>query len=337
MQRGQRQSGFTIIELLIVIVVISILAAITIVAYTGVQERAKASAAEAKVAQALKQVKSFASLNNEAYPASVTGCPSPSSTQLCIEADADTTLAYSVENSVSPQSFCFSISNTNSAYYTDETGSVLPGSCTQQSCYEIQQGGGSRGMGTYWIQPTGVAAPIRAYCDMNTSGGGWTLLVNTVGPRSAWANSSEILSKNQAEPSLTENYSILRYANDIKANLPGSSLRYRYEANDTGRWGGVFEAPYSTNLEGTTAQSPSILIEQYDAGSWSIDTTADGNNAPSAVPPWIGVHGLKTWWGSGGSWWGTIIAYSSAGGSWQVAPWIGGALENPTVIRYWVR
>ena len=38
------RSGFTIVELLIVIVVIAILAAISIVAYTGIQNRARASA-----------------------------------------------------------------------------------------------------------------------------------------------------------------------------------------------------------------------------------------------------------------------------------------------------
>ena len=39
-----QSSGFTIVELLIVIVVIGVLAAITIVAYNGIQQRAKASA-----------------------------------------------------------------------------------------------------------------------------------------------------------------------------------------------------------------------------------------------------------------------------------------------------
>lgn len=50
------QSGFTIVELLIVIVIIAILAAISIVAYNGIQQRARASAAVAALNQSTKAI-----------------------------------------------------------------------------------------------------------------------------------------------------------------------------------------------------------------------------------------------------------------------------------------
>lgn len=48
------QKGFTIVELLIVIVVIAILAAISIVAFTGIQQRGRDSARQADVANIVK-------------------------------------------------------------------------------------------------------------------------------------------------------------------------------------------------------------------------------------------------------------------------------------------
>lgn len=53
--RGKR--GFTIVELLIVVVVIAILAAITIVAYNGISNQAKDSAMEAAVSQLEKTLR----------------------------------------------------------------------------------------------------------------------------------------------------------------------------------------------------------------------------------------------------------------------------------------
>jgi type IV pilus assembly protein PilA len=52
-------SGFTIVELLIVIVVIGILAAITIVAYNGIQNRAKTSSARSTTSDTVKKAELY--------------------------------------------------------------------------------------------------------------------------------------------------------------------------------------------------------------------------------------------------------------------------------------
>jgi prepilin-type N-terminal cleavage/methylation domain-containing protein len=60
--------GFTIVELLIVIVVIGILAAITIVAYNGIQGRAKVAAMQSNLQQAAKKLETYKVANNDFYP-----------------------------------------------------------------------------------------------------------------------------------------------------------------------------------------------------------------------------------------------------------------------------
>ena len=59
--------GFTIVELLIVIVVIAILAAITIVAYNGIQNRAKTTSAQSAAVNAEKKAEAYNAENNS-YP-----------------------------------------------------------------------------------------------------------------------------------------------------------------------------------------------------------------------------------------------------------------------------
>lgn len=56
---GKNKQGFTIVELLIVVVVIAILAAITIVAYNGIQNRAKLSKLQSDIRSVHRLIEAF--------------------------------------------------------------------------------------------------------------------------------------------------------------------------------------------------------------------------------------------------------------------------------------
>lgn len=67
MNRKIHTYGFTIVELLIVIVVIAILAAITIVAFNGVTARANSSSAQAAASTVIKKIEAY-NAENSSYP-----------------------------------------------------------------------------------------------------------------------------------------------------------------------------------------------------------------------------------------------------------------------------
>jgi len=66
--RWGRQTGFTIVELLIVVVVIAILAAITIVSYNGITNRANDTAVQSDLRNLGGKTLQFMQLNGDALP-----------------------------------------------------------------------------------------------------------------------------------------------------------------------------------------------------------------------------------------------------------------------------
>lgn len=72
-------------ELLTVIVVIGILAAITVVSYTGITNRALAVSLQSDLIGAATQLNQY-QIDNNAHPGSVTDCPSPAAGNLCLKA-----------------------------------------------------------------------------------------------------------------------------------------------------------------------------------------------------------------------------------------------------------
>ncbi|MDN5275911.1 MAG: prepilin-type N-terminal cleavage/methylation protein [Candidatus Saccharibacteria bacterium] len=115
---AQKQTGFTIVELLIVIVVIGILAAITIVAYNGIQNRAKATAAQSAVSQAAKRVIAYSVENSDIYPVALSNAS--------INDSGNTTYQYSVNNSTTPKTYCITATTSNISYYINNTTQTTP-------------------------------------------------------------------------------------------------------------------------------------------------------------------------------------------------------------------
>ncbi len=116
----QKQAGFTIVELLIVVVVIAILAAITIVSYNGITNRTKDSRLQGEVASISKKLEAykFQTSTNETYPLdlSTAGINVPSER---ISYQYDPSNNYCLNGKDQPSSFSA----------TSRSGGVKPGAC----------------------------------------------------------------------------------------------------------------------------------------------------------------------------------------------------------------
>jgi len=120
-------SGFTIVELLVVIVIIGILAAITIVAYTGISQRAVVASIQSDLTSSSQRLKMYY-VDHGTYPQTLDGsnCPTgPSDTNYCLKASSGNTYSYSSSSPYS--SFVLVATNTNGARYliTNSTATAV--------------------------------------------------------------------------------------------------------------------------------------------------------------------------------------------------------------------
>lgn len=109
MQWARKSTGFTIVELLIVVVVIAILAAITIVAYNGITQRANASATQEALTTAVKKISLYGVDNSDTVP--------PDLATAGITSTNGVIYQYSVNTTTTPQGYCVTATLNNAAYY----------------------------------------------------------------------------------------------------------------------------------------------------------------------------------------------------------------------------
>jgi prepilin-type N-terminal cleavage/methylation domain-containing protein len=115
---ARKQTGFTIVELLIVIVVIAILAAITIVAYNGIRDRAQTSGLQTALAQANKKVLFYAADNADNYPATLADAG--------VADSANVVYQYTSDNTTTPKTYALTATNGQNGtitYYVSSTQS----------------------------------------------------------------------------------------------------------------------------------------------------------------------------------------------------------------------
>jgi prepilin-type N-terminal cleavage/methylation domain-containing protein len=132
LQSTKYSKAFTIVELLVVIVVIGILAAITIVSYTGISGKATVSSIQSELSNAKKQLNLYY-VDHGLYPKSLNASNCPVDTndntdnKYCIKYSTGTTYVYTPNNTTAPTSFCITTTANSISYIVTDTTSPKQG------------------------------------------------------------------------------------------------------------------------------------------------------------------------------------------------------------------
>jgi len=263
MLKLQKQTGFTIVELLVVIVVIGILAAITIVSYAGISQKATIASIKSDLTSSVQKLKLYYT-DNGTYPQSLDGsnCPQgPSDSLYCLSASkiGGTLTTYTYTSSSPYSTFILLATNGSNVYtITERTSPVVYVPPTTFSFY-ISGDGTLKPTSTgvtanSWERGTATSETVTVWLDKVSSGGTETQL----------ATASRSISNDSGSNytfSLPVTQTMLDYAGKL-----------RLKVND-----GYGVVSFDYSLGGTYTQiNASIVTANLDC--WAYYDTNDGVN-----------------------------------------------------------
>ena len=299
----RKQSGFTIVELLIVIIVIGILAAITIVSYVGVTQRAREASLISDLNNNKKQLELYKTFYGY-YPTGfdVNNCPSTPTPDInrCLKFSTGNSFYYTAQGQ-SPQTFDLSATNDDGAleyHITESVAAVavepcpsgyirVPGSTTYGTStfcvmkYEAKNVGGvatSVAAGVPWVSipqtnasstndATDLSAAACSGCHLITEAEWLTIVQNVLSVSSNWSGGA------------VGSGFIYSGHND---NSPANSLAA--DANDTNGYAGTNNVSPSNQRRTLTLTNGEVIWDL--AGNnweWTAGATVSGITSQPGV------------------------------------------------------
>ncbi len=327
--------GFTIVELLVVIVVIGILAAITIVSYTGISSKANTASIQSDLNNAKKQLNLYF-VDNGAYPASLDGsnCPvSPVDIRYCLKPSSGTTLVYSnLGNATSPQGFGLTATKNSTSYILSNTKSPavisiaptiptlscptgfipVPGSITYGQAdfcvmkYEAKDAGGnvpvSQAAGSPWasVSQTNAASYSQNVvactgCHLISETEWLTIAQNVLSVPSNWSDGTV------GSGYIPRGNSNGSAANDATVDLTGVNKRTLTLSNGEIIWDLAGNASEWTSGQ-TTGGQPGVTGDGLNTYEWTaiINPGTISPNPSAATTSITGTTNASTWASSNG-------------------------------------
>ncbi|HEY8885976.1 MAG TPA: type II secretion system protein [Candidatus Microsaccharimonas sp.] len=259
------KSGFTIVELLIVIVVIGILAAITIISFNGVSNRAKVALISSDLTNVSQKLKTDQAING-LFPATLAATDGGKG----VPASPGTTYQYTVDNSVNPATFCVTAVNGSNAYFMTDTGVPTVGACPGHSL-------------------TGGAPVVAGYYDFSGSltmanlpfptipDGSWMVMVMAYNvatpidavPPSGWTT---LYARNSAGTLTTMVFGKIKTSSEPSTFSVTGSINPT-SANGVMFWGSGASSDLNTWIKGAIANRNGTTGQQYITTTPTIATT----------------------------------------------------------------